>query len=166
MTRFTVTTLYRRPPGVVARWWLDYREDDGRFEDDLRSRKVERVDATHIHLTDDRVRGRRKVHMDGTVEITGPTDWSHGCEVEVNGRPFARETISFHLEAVGTDQCKLVAAFEWTPRSLLARVALPWIRGSLRKEREEAYVGYSTSIDAEPRAPQEGGPTDHPAPEK
>lgn len=146
MTRFTVIQDYPVLPTTLAQWWLDYRADDVKFDPDLKARTVDRVDATHIHLVNDMVRGKRAIHLDGIVTINGPVDWSYECEISLEGRPFAHESNSFHVEPVGASGCRLTAVFVWRPKSFLARLALPLIKGSLRRERERVYAGYVSSL--------------------
>lgn len=149
MTKFVVTQVYNVLPEALARWWLDYGPDDVKLESSLKSRKVEKLDQTHTHLINDMTRGKRIIHLDGIVTVGGPTRWSYSCDIAVDGKPFAKELSTFHVVPAGPGKCSLHAEFKWVPVSFLARIALPFLKASLRREREEAYAGYAPSVEAE-----------------
>ncbi|MDE1819587.1 MAG: hypothetical protein KGJ23_06265 [Euryarchaeota archaeon] len=158
MPCFTVVMdLEKVPPTFVADWWNDYGPSDTTLTDDLERRTVEKLDDRRQRVVTDLHYGRYAVRVDGIVTRDSRTTWSLDGDLYVRGRAFAKELVDFRVDGVGPGS-RLIARFAFRGKDPFRSLALTFLRGKLRRGREEAYRAYAHAIVRDFAAAQQGRP--------
>ena len=135
MVRLILCRRLGLSPEVVRARWL--KDQSGPTDGTGPRRSAEPIDPHRIRLTARGSTRAGEVEVQGIATFEGDRDWSQRSETELNGNPYARETVRFHMDVVdGTTV--LTAQYEILGRSGYIDFLLWLGTGKLRKERERA----------------------------
>lgn len=146
--KFEVRQAISAPPAFVAGWWTDFGEGDAQLGGQMEGRRVERIDATHIHVDTDLRLGKRRVRTDGIVTLEGPLAWRIDSDLFVEGTLFGKECVEYRVAGESTGST-VTAHFTFTGKDWVHRFLLAVSRSSARKGRQEAFRGFAEAIHQE-----------------